>query len=124
MVMPKFSSTLTEYLQKNTPSFETSLHLLCQLLEGVAHLEQHGIAHRDIKSDNLLIETREEGFPRLVIADFGSCFDGGHRNMLLPYETDYVDRGGNPALMAPEVSVYLHSRLGDCMWILSHTLRA
>jgi serine/threonine protein kinase len=34
-----------------------------QLLEGVDHLVQQGIAHRDLKSDNILVEL-DAGRPR------------------------------------------------------------
>lgn len=30
--------------------------MLLQLLEGVDHLCRHGVAHRDLKSDNVLLE--------------------------------------------------------------------
>jgi serine/threonine protein kinase len=35
---------------------QTRCLLLTQLLEGVVHLRNHGIAHRDIKSDNLFLD--------------------------------------------------------------------
>lgn len=47
-----------------------------QLLRGVAHLHSHGIAHRDIKLENLLLS--EEGY--IKITDFGvsEVFSGEH----------------------------------------------
>lgn len=47
-----------------------------QLLRGVAHLHSHGIAHRDIKLENLLLS--EDGF--IKITDFGvsEVFSGEH----------------------------------------------
>lgn len=35
--------------------------MLAQLLEGVTHMGQHGIAHRDLKSDNVLVDVSETG---------------------------------------------------------------
>lgn len=108
LVMPKYACTLHEFLKTNQRlPLKVSLHLLCQLLEGVAYLERNNIAHRDLKSDNILIKVTNDNnvYPELVIADFGSCFTGDENGMLLPYQSEYVDKGGNPALMAPEVKL-------------------
>ena len=48
--------TLRQYLEENNPDVQTRCLLLTQLLEGVVHLRNHGIAHRDIKSDNLFLD--------------------------------------------------------------------
>lgn len=103
LVMPKYSFSLQSYLKHNPHiSFEIRLNLFCQLLEGLAFLERNMISHRDLKSDNLLVNSTSECLT-LVIADFGSCFDGRPYDMKLPYQSEYVDKGGNPALLAPEV---------------------
>jgi serine/threonine protein kinase len=41
-----------------------------QLFEALAHLEQHGVVHRDIKPDNILLDDAGAE-PKLMIADFG-----------------------------------------------------
>jgi serine/threonine protein kinase len=38
---------------------------------GISHLVRHGVCHRDLKTDNLLVDGLE--FPLLSIADFGCC---------------------------------------------------
>ena len=48
--------TLRQYLQEHNPDTQTRCLLLTQVLEGIVHLGNHGIAHRDIKSDNLFLE--------------------------------------------------------------------
>lgn len=63
-------------VQKRYFSLEDDLCLFKQLLQGVAYLHSHGIAHRDIKLENLLLTN--EG--HLKITDFGvsEVFCGEH----------------------------------------------
>lgn len=63
-------------VQKNYLTLEDNLCLFKQLLRGVAHLHSNGIAHRDIKLENLLMNN--EG--HLKITDFGvsEVFCGEH----------------------------------------------
>lgn len=47
-------------------------------ISAIAHLVAHGVAHRDVKSDNILVElpgTNEDCFsePRIALTDFGCC---------------------------------------------------
>uniref|UniRef100_M3ZC72 Serine/threonine-protein kinase PINK1, mitochondrial n=1 Tax=Nomascus leucogenys TaxID=61853 RepID=M3ZC72_NOMLE len=92
----------TLFLVMKNPRLATMMML--QLLEGVDHLVQQGIAHRDLKSDNILVELDPDGCPWLVIADFGCCLADESIGLQLPFSSWYVDRGGNGCLMAPEVS--------------------
>jgi Protein kinase domain len=48
--------------------------VLEQLLEILSHVHAHSIVHRDLKPSNLLIAS-QDGFPRLVLIDFGSAGD-------------------------------------------------
>ena len=63
-------------VQKRYLKLEDNLCLFKQLLRGVAYLHAHGIAHRDIKLENLLMTN--EG--HLKITDFGvsEVFSGEH----------------------------------------------
>lgn len=45
----------------------------------------------------------EDNCPSLVITDFGCCLADKRYGLYLPYNTHDVDKGGNAALMAPEV---------------------
>jgi len=108
LVMKKYDMSLATYLAryKEEMASRTSLILLAQLLEGVAYLASSGIAHRDLKSDNLLLSlSGGPQFPQLVITDFGCCLADTSNGLRLPYRTFETDKGGNAALMAPEVAV-------------------
>ncbi|XP_017361995.1 serine/threonine-protein kinase PINK1, mitochondrial isoform X2 [Cebus imitator] len=102
LVMKNYPCTLRQYLRTNTPSPRLATMMMLQLLEGVDHLVQQGIAHRDLKSDNILVELDPDGCPWLVITDFGCCLADENIGLHLPFSSWYVDRGGNGCLMAPE----------------------
>ncbi|NWS46359.1 PINK1 kinase, partial [Probosciger aterrimus] len=103
LVMKNYPCTLRQYLRENSPDVCLSTMMILQLLEGVDHLVRHGIAHRDLKSDNILVELDSAGCPWLVITDFGCCLADENVGLRLPFTSSYVDRGGNGCLMAPEV---------------------
>ena len=100
IIMRRYDLTLSEYIRLNKPSQHERLILFAQLLEALLYLKRHSIVHRDLKSDNLLIcnSTSE-----LVLTDFG-CALYQPPNLKVPYTTDEIEKGGNLALMAPEVS--------------------
>ncbi|XP_004637705.1 serine/threonine-protein kinase PINK1, mitochondrial [Octodon degus] len=104
LVMKNYPCTLRQYLQVSTPSPHLATVMTLQLLEGVDHLVQQGIAHRDLKSDNILVDLDAGGCPWLVISDFGCCLADESIGLQLPFTSWYVDLGGNRSLMAPEVS--------------------
>ena len=101
----RYSRTVQEHVASNrTTDPQLSTLFLLQLLEGITHLTKHGIAHRDLKTDNLLLdESSGVSCPRLVIADFGCCLADRRWGLTLPFITEEIDRGGNSVLMAPEV---------------------
>lgn len=105
LLMKRYDTTLKEYLSTHSVNIRESILLLAQLLEGIAHINAHGIAHRDLKSDNILLDLSEEtdNCPSLVITDFGCCLADKTYSLYMPYNTDNIDKGGNIALMAPEV---------------------
>ena len=98
-------------------SSKTSLALLTQLLEGLSHLNKNKVAHRDLKSDNILVNDSEDEMPHLVITDFGDCLAEKEIGLQMPYETEEICKGGNAQLMAPEV-VYaeMHNRGNFGCW--------
>ena len=109
LVMKRYDCSLREYLEKipaeNGMTWRTSLLILTQLLEGITHLVYHRVAHRDLKTDNLLVDlSGGREFPHVVITDFGCCLAGERNGLSLPYNSEYIMKGGNVLLMAPEVS--------------------
>jgi len=104
LVMRSYDCSLADYLSNHKPGPRTSLVLFTQLLEGVAFLNVSGVAHRDLKADNLLLSlSGGPEFPQLVITDFGCCIANKRLGLSLPFASLDTDRGGNTALMAPEV---------------------
>lgn len=98
----RYEMTLHQYVKTHGCSDEgTAKLMLCQLLEGVAYLNSLNIAHRDLKSNNILVEFDCCEVPRLVITDFGCCLAGGESLKVPWYAPSSVC--GNTALTAPEV---------------------
>ena len=101
-------NTLTHFLESGTPQLSQQLHWIAHFCFGMKHAMAHGMrAHRDIKPDNLMVDTQG----RLKITDFGlakglSLVEAS--NSLTPNET--ADDGltvagsafGTPPFMSPE----------------------
>lgn len=102
LLMKRYDNNLRDFLEENI-DIRTRVILFAQLLEGVAHLNRFGIAHRDLKSDNLLIDSSTDSLPLLVLSDFGCCLADKNHGLRLPYTSGEIDKGGNQALMAPEI---------------------
>lgn len=71
------------------------------------------VPSRDLKSDNILLQCLQEEYgeeecpcPLLFITDFGCCLADKIHGLSLPYHTPDTDKGGNTALMAPEVIIF------------------
>ncbi|XP_063242464.1 serine/threonine-protein kinase Pink1, mitochondrial [Bacillus rossius redtenbacheri] len=105
LVMKRYDCSLKQYLHDQGAAPRTAVLLLAQLLEGVLHINMHGVAHRDLKSDNILLDVSEgdDVCPLLTITDFGCSLANKDHGLVMPYHSPDMDRGGNTALMAPEV---------------------
>ncbi len=94
--------TLTELLADSPFDSLRACRLIRQLCDGLAHAHGHGLIHRDLKPDNVIVESR--GGDEIVrIADFGIA--------ILREGTESPDRlttggmvVGTPHYMAPEMS--------------------
>ncbi|TDG42910.1 hypothetical protein AWZ03_010661 [Drosophila navojoa] len=112
LLMKRYDYSLRGLLDTTELSTRTKILLLAQMLEAVTHLSRHGVAHRDLKSDNVLIELQSSSphdqsassaAPLLVLSDFGCCLADKVHGLRLPYAANDIDKGGNAALMAPEI---------------------
>jgi len=104
-VMRRYDMSLQEYLQRHKPSLRSSIILFTQLMEAVLHIHQYNIVHRDMKTDNILLNI-EEGWshPQLVLTDFGCCLAQDGQSMSVPFPSREADpRQGNAQHMSPEV---------------------
>lgn len=109
LLMKRYNHRLCEYLTANADrlGWRTRLLIFAQLLEGCAHLQRYGVAHRDLKSDNILVDLNDDIHPVVVLSDFGCCLADRRHGLQLPYTSADVDKGGNAALMAPEIIAQL-----------------
>lgn len=67
-----------------------------QLLEGIAYLHSEGVAHRDLKLENLLLATPDD-ITHIKIADFGLA------KLTTPQNGSMMTICGTPQYVAPEV---------------------
>jgi serine/threonine protein kinase len=68
----------------------------------VDHLEKIEISHRDIKPDNIFVNTESGAIPRLVLGDWG-CATGSLKFKNDNKLTNGDLRRGNGAFMPPEI---------------------
>ncbi|OHV43039.1 hypothetical protein BBK14_10365 [Parafrankia soli] len=73
--------------------------LVSQVLDALAAVHRTGVVHRDIKPDNILIDTTDPEHPRAMLTDFGIA-----RIAHGPSMTRLTGLIGTPRYMAPELS--------------------
>ncbi|VDN52623.1 unnamed protein product [Dracunculus medinensis] len=102
IIMKRYRMTLREYILTRKRNYWTGRVLFGQLLEAIVFLFDNQISHRDMKSDNILLDFDcDSDIPHLVLSDFGCALATG--SFLVNYTNDEVNLGGNLSLRAPEV---------------------
>ncbi|MFH4976470.1 hypothetical protein AB6A40_003179 [Gnathostoma spinigerum] len=102
IVMKRYRMTLREYVLTQKRNYWTCSVMFGQLLEAIVYLYDHTVCHRDMKSDNILLDfNSDDEVPHLVLSDFGCALSTG--SWIVHYFDETVDIGGNVALRAPEI---------------------
>ncbi len=84
--------SLAAKLRRAAPTLDETVSIVAQVAEGLAYAHERGVVHRDIKPDNILIETGG----RAVVTDFGIAH---------MHASDLTRTGeilGTPHYMSPE----------------------
>ncbi len=106
LVMPFIEGgTLTGYLRRHLPDVHEVSTIFLQILDAVEYAHDEGLIHRDIKSSNVLLESRRNGPPYAYLADFGLVrtiqqaeLESSYAGTPIPLE----QVPGTPQYMAPE----------------------
>ncbi len=90
--------TYDDLLRTDKLSLRDSLRLIAEAAHGLHALHKHGLVHRDVKPQNLLLDEHSDGRLRVVIGDLGLVRDEGAVEDLTRAENLL----GTPAYMSPE----------------------
>src|SRR5713226_3398600 len=104
LVMPFIEGgTLTGYLRRELPELNDVADIFLQLLDAVEYAHEEGLIHRDIKSSNVLLDTRRSGPPYVYLADFGLVRYSEQADLKQAGKSIPLDQiPGTPHYMAPE----------------------
>lgn len=95
--------TLAELLEeKGTLPLSDLLPIFKQICEALADAHKHGVVHRDVKPDNIVLETREDGKYWVKVVDFGIAKLMRTAGETQPRITKTGAVCGSPAYMSPE----------------------
>jgi serine/threonine-protein kinase len=92
--------TLSARIARRSLSVPAVVELGCQVLTALEALAKHGIVHRDIKSDNLMLHDPGDGHLMVKLLDFGISKRSGPD--LAPRLTTEGTLVGTPSYMSPE----------------------
>lgn len=98
-VMPYYPETLRSQMKQLRP--EAAIQIFGQILSGVEAAHLRGVVHRDVKPENILLDSKRH---LLVVADFGIAhFE--EEDLLTAIETQDQERLANFVYAAPEQKI-------------------
>ncbi|XP_061563491.1 serine/threonine-protein kinase pim-1-like [Cololabis saira] len=119
MERPVPSVDLFTYILNNDGPLQedTALSIMKQLVDAVMHMHSNGVFHRNIKSENILIQTGSDGL-RVRIIDFGcGCIlaDGAYRKFsgTPDFAPPELYMCGSKRLAPPQSGIYHHEFICD-----------
>lgn len=93
--------TVYHRMHRQPPGLTWRLKVIAEVARAMAAAHDHGLVHRDLKPDNLFLDTIT-GRERTVVIDFGLAFLDGDDRGELGRLTSANITGGTPPYMAPE----------------------
>ena len=96
--------------EKKKPSLQQSTNWAVQVAKGMNHLHQHGLAHRDLKSANILLFENEDV---VKVCDFGSA-------RVLERTATVTGMKGTYRWMAPEFSDKASTKVNQLCDVFSY----
>jgi len=111
---------LTDFLWESDEGVDLklSMKLSKELASALAYLHKNGIIHRDVKPDNILVETTEDGTVlRCVLVDFGIAKGYSSSTVATQAQGTFIWMSPEAlrGQLSPKADVYA---LGMCMWQL------
>ncbi|MEM9195366.1 MAG: serine/threonine-protein kinase [Myxococcota bacterium] len=106
--------TLDKFTEDELPAPEIALHIVEQVLEGLAYAHQQGVLHRDLKTENVFVAQAPNGGLTAKLLDFGLVkFVDDDRWGQGKQLTSYGEVFGTPAYMSPEQCTGAHVDTGS-----------
>ncbi|HTV17990.1 MAG TPA: serine/threonine-protein kinase [Polyangiaceae bacterium] len=107
MVMPwvRGHSLQAELDQKGRMEFRRAAQLCAQIADALSAAHATGVVHRDLKPDNVLLETRNDGSESAKVLDFGVASLAGRAEGMSIAARPLTQAGtilGTPGYMSPE----------------------